>query len=70
MKRVADSQLTKDAEDGEDGPEVGGCCCMRDIWGSPRLVLAGGRCWLQHGAGNRTREQEVCAYLLQGPVLD
>lgn len=24
MKRVADSQLTKDSEDGDDGPEVNG----------------------------------------------
>ena len=29
MKRVADSQLTKDTEDGDDGPEVNGLCSSR-----------------------------------------
>jgi len=31
MKRVADSQLTKDTDDGDNGPEVNGRWCMRVI---------------------------------------
>lgn len=65
MKRVADSQLTKDTEDGDDGREVNAWWCMRAIQNSPPLVLAGGRCWLQDGLRLRTREQEVCAPLPQ-----
>ena len=63
MKRVANSQLTKDTEDGEDGPEVNGQWCVRAIQNLPRLAFAGGRRWLQDGLRLRTGEQEVCAPL-------
>lgn len=64
MKRVADSQLTKDTEDGDGGSEVN-CRCRARILPKnlPRLVLAGGRYRLQEGFRFRTREQEVCMSL-------
>lgn len=63
MKRVADSQLTKDTEGGDDGPEVNGLCSTRCCPNSPRLVLTGCWGWIQEGLRFRTREQEVCTFL-------